>query len=265
MATVRIDFAGRSFAFDNSNETDLVATQVSNGSYEAPLPLLMMATLLRVEGCFVDVGANTGIYVVMAGVLTEDRNIYAFEPLPAVAKIARGNIEANALTRRVTLHEVALSDVAGTASLHIPDPGHGLIETSASLERDFKASHTVIGVPVETLDNFSIKETVGVIKVDIEGHEHAFLRGAVETIRRDRPLIFAEVVGPAKRASISAFLHDTDYVDFRLRPDMAIHDGELLFDNLAWNHAFVPRERIEKFKEACDSCGIVMLRRYMLS
>lgn len=263
MATVRIDFAGKSFAFDNSNETDLVATQVSNGSYEAPLPLLMMATLLRVEGCFIDVGANTGIYVVMAGVLTDDRNIYAFEPLPAVAQIARKNIEANALIQRVTLHEVALSDAVGTASLHIPDPGHGLVETSASLEKDFKAAHTVIEVPVKRLDDFAIGETVGVIKVDIEGHEYAFLRGAAETIRRDRPLIFAEVVGPARKASIGAFLHDVDYVDFRLRPDMAIHDGEVVFDNLAWNHAFVPRERIAKFKEACDSCGIVMLRRYM--
>jgi FkbM family methyltransferase len=224
----------------------------------------MMATLLRVEGCFVDVGANTGIYVVMAGILTVDRNIYAFEPLPAVARIARGNIEANALTQRVTLHEVALSDAVGTASLHLPDPGHGLIETSASLEKDFKVAHTIIEVPMKTLDDFSIKETIGVIKVDIEGHEYAFLRGAVETIKRDRPLIFAEVVGPARKASIGAFLHDADYVDFRLRPDMAIHDGEVVFDNLAWNHAFVPRERIEKFKEACDSCGILMVRRYML-
>jgi hypothetical protein len=52
-------------------------------------------------------------------------------------------------------------------------------------------------------------------------------------------------------------------VDFRLRPDLAIHDGgEVLYDPLAWNHALVPAERLAKFHEACHSCGIAMLRRF---
>ena len=46
---------------------------------------------------------------------------------------------------------------------------------------------------------------------------------------------------------------------------MAIHDGDVLFDNAAWNHAFVPVERLTRFKEACDSCNLSVLRRFDVS
>lgn len=171
----------------------------------------------------------------------------------------------NGIASQVEIHEIALSEKDGTAVLHIPDPGHGLLETSASLEQGFQQVHSTISVPVRRFDNLGIQDHIGVIKVDIEGHEHAFLRGARDSILRDRPIIFAEVVGPAKRGAIGAFLHGVDYLDFRLRPDMAIHDGEVLFDNAAWNHALVPTERLDKFKEICDSCNLPVLRRFTLS
>ncbi|WP_265576446.1 FkbM family methyltransferase [Methylobacterium sp. 4-46] len=261
----KVDFAGKHFYLDAAGGMDLVGHQVSAGAYEPPLPFLMMATYLRSEGIFVDVGANTGVYSVMAGILAEDRTVLAFEPLAALVAVLRRNLAANGLTDRVTVHELALSDVSGEATLHLPDPSHGLLETSASLEHDFKAVHGTVRVAVRTLDELDIRERIAVIKVDIEGHEHAFLGGARETIRRDRPFVFAEVVGPAKRGALRAFLADVNYLDFRLRPDLAIHDGEVVFDELAWNHAFVPAERLEKFKEACDSCGVVMVRRFRLT
>lgn len=265
MVFVEISFAGRAFRLENLNDMDLVARQIASGSYEPPLPMLMMATLVRAEGIFVDVGANTGVYTVMAGTIAPDRPIVAFEPLPTVVEILKRNIVANGLAERVRLVEVALSDAAGTAKLHLPDPGHGLVETSASLEPDFQQAHSICEVRVERLDDIGIRDQIAVIKVDIEGHEHAFLRGARDVILRDRPIIFAEVVGPAKRSAIGAFLHGVDYMDFRLRPDMAIHDGEVMFDNAAWNHALVPRERLSSFKAACDSCNLAMLRRFQLT
>ncbi|KQQ32585.1 FkbM family methyltransferase [Methylobacterium sp. Leaf125] len=262
---MEISFAGCTFQLENVNDMDLVARQIASGSYEPPLPMLMMATLIRSEGIFIDVGANTGVYTVMAGTIVRDRPIIAFEPFHPVLEILRRNLALNGLTDRVRLMEVALSDKAGTAKLHLPDPGHGLVETSASLEPDFQPAKSICEVPVKQLDEVSISDQIAVIKVDIEGHEHAFLRGARNTILRDRPVIFAEVVSPAKRSAIGAFLHGIDYMDFRLRPDMAIHDGEVLFDNAAWNHALIPRERLAKFKEACDACNMVMLRRFQLS
>ena len=73
MSFVTINFAGHTFQMDASDDMDLVARQIASGSYEAPLPFLMMATLLRVDGLFIDVGANTGVYTIMTGTVASDR------------------------------------------------------------------------------------------------------------------------------------------------------------------------------------------------
>ncbi len=49
LSFIKIDFAGHSFQLDASDDMDLVARQIASGGYEAPLPFLMMATLLRTE------------------------------------------------------------------------------------------------------------------------------------------------------------------------------------------------------------------------
>lgn len=265
MDLIEVKFGSLTYRLDNVGGADYVARQMSSGSYEAPLPMLMMATLVRTEGSFVDVGANTGVYTILAALVAPNRKIVAFEPLPFVADILKRNLEANGLSRRVDVRRVALSNRTGSAVLHIPDQQHGLVETSASLEQDFQRTTGTVEVPVELFDELEIADAIGVIKVDIEGHEHAFLDGARRTIMRDRPMIFAEVLLPAKRRAIAAFIRDADYMDFRLRPDLAIHDGDVIFDSAAWNHCLVPRERLQIFKEACDSCGVVMVRRFTLS
>ena len=231
--------------------------------------MLMMASLIRIEGAFIDVGANTGVYSVMAGVIAPDRPIIAFEPFPSALEAFERNLDLNNLRNAVDIHTIALSNQIGRTTLHIPDPGHGLIETSASLEADFKR-HTPSGssleIGVATLDSIEIRSPISVIKADIEGHEHAFLEGAVETIKRERPFVFIEVLDKAQRHRIRHLAREMSYIDFRLRPDMAIHDGgEVLFDAQAWNHALIPIERLLKFQEVCSSCGIPMLRRFDLS
>lgn len=263
---VEVNFAGRTFRLDPANGADQVARDIVAGSYEAPLPMLMMASIIRVEGAFIDVGANTGLYSVMAAIIAPGRPILAFEPLPLALAALRRNIAANNIQNVVTVDDSALSNRLGKATLHIPDPSHGLIETSASLEADFKPrdlASTSLEVNVTTLDSLDIQGPIGVIKVDIEGHEHAFLEGARNTISRERPIVFIELLQSGQSHRIRHFVRDTNYLDFRLRPDMAIHDGgEVLHDPQAWNHALVPVERLQKFQEACNSCGLAMLRRF---
>lgn len=271
MDYVDVQFAGRSFKLDRAQGTDQVARDIAIGSYEAPLPMLMMATLVRTEGVFIDVGANTGVYSVMAAKFSPEKAIIAFEPLPAVLEVLRKNISLNGLEKSISVKEIALSDRPGTATLHIPDPSHGLLETSASLEADFKTHSATSGaqtieVDIATLDSLELQGPISVIKVDIEGHEHAFLEGAKNTLMRERPMVFFEVLHSAQRNQIRKIARELSYVDFRLRPDLAIHDGgEIMFDPAAWNHALVPSERLQKFQEACDSCAVTMLRRFQLS
>lgn len=262
MTVSELTFAGKTLRLDFLDGADQSVRDLANGSYEAPLPMLMMATLVRSTGAFIDVGANSGVYSVLAGVIAPNRQILAFEPLPSAIETIERNIKENNLTGSVRLHKVALSNRTGRAPLHLPDPAHGLLETSASLEAAFKKIHRITEVELCKLDDLDIPFEVGLIKVDIEGHEHAFLEGAMDTIRRNRPIIFCEVLSVARLTAMTNFIRAMSYIDFRLRPDLAINDGPVMFDNAAWNHAFIPEEKMQIFKDASDSCGVTLLRRF---
>jgi hypothetical protein len=82
---------------------------------------------------------------------------------------------------------------------------------SASLMKDFQAQDTRqisdIEVRTTTLDNYLRQQKIDgpmVIKVDIEGHEPAFFRGAMETLTRQKPDIILEVLYDQDPALVSS-------------------------------------------------------------
>ena len=244
---------------DTADGKDLVAGKSALGAYEAPLPIILAATVCRMNGVFLDVGANNGLYTMIATSMKSDVKAVAFEPVPAIIALLRRNIALNQLEDRVRVVEVALSDANGEATIYLPDPGHGLVETSASLLSNFSAnSAAAMVVKTARLDDINLDGRTAVIKVDIEGFELEFLRGAQETIKRDRPVIFAEMVGVAdqKFPEITRIMTDAKYLFFRIRPDMAIRMEWVVFDDQSWNYCFLPSERLPMFREICATHGL---------
>lgn len=139
----------------------------------------------------VDVGANRGIYTYWMA--KRALGVDAFEPQPALA----GYIRAAKL-RNVRVHETALSDHPGIATLLVPeDDGLARIASSDTTDTVSVAAEAELGdsteirVQTRTLDSFGLVN-VGFLKIDAEGHELAVLRGARDTIGRDRPVVFVE-------------------------------------------------------------------------
>jgi FkbM family methyltransferase len=107
------------------------------------------------------------------------------EPQPDLAAYLRKVVPAN-----VTVVEAAVSDVAGTAALSLPEARHGA-NALASLRGDTDTAAVVHQVRVIRLDDLDVAD-VGFVKIDVEGHERAALDGAIELIRRDRPRLLLE-------------------------------------------------------------------------
>lgn len=257
MVVIDVEFAGRQMRFFEHDRQDQAARGLPNG-FEAPLPMVIMAMLDRLQGTFLDVGANTGLYTVLAAKTRSEILVQAFEPLPQCIASLRQNIELNGLADRVTLHPVALSDQEGSAELFSPSDAHGLIETSASLESGFAPDRWVSSLTVkkDRLDNFRLEGTVTVIKADIEGHEASFMQGALATIRRFRPVLFVEILRNAQFDYFTQFARTHGYASFRLRPTLAIHTPEFYFDTLSWNWALIPEERLDVFGDVCRTHGL---------
>lgn len=127
-------------------------------------------------------------------------HVWAFEPNPANHDCARETIKRNKL-ENVSLVHAALSDASGNVRLR----------TKSRLGRELGgASHLVpnsdlraTAVPAIRIDDaVPGSARVTVLHLDVEGHETPALKGAMETIRRCRPIIVLEtdVSGDLKAA-----------------------------------------------------------------
>ncbi len=141
-----------------------------------------------------DVGANTGVYALAAAALDPAACVVAFEPVPRVCNRLRDNVALNG--GRILVEQAAVSDRDGVAVLHDIEGDHVY---SASLERAMLGDAYSWSYEVRTvaLDDYcAAKEIsrVGLMKIDVERHEPAVLRGARGLIRRDRPALLCEVL-----------------------------------------------------------------------
>lgn len=156
--------------------------------YEPELPYLQK--ILSPGNVFVDVGANFGVYALVASNLVgETGTVLAFEPTAQSFGVLRQNVELNHFTN-VRMFQVALAQTRGKAWLyHGPDP------VGNSLGKDPFCGNEGEQVQTETLDNILEERHIAhvdVMKIDVEGAEELVLRGALRCLREQRPIVIFE-------------------------------------------------------------------------
>jgi FkbM family methyltransferase len=152
-----------------------------------------VSQFIRADTLVLDVGASLGLWTVQLGKIAAARGaeLWTFEPNPANTAWIKRNVELNGLSSIVTVHEVGLGDKSESATLVSAEygVGNGVI---AIHEREATTKFPRIPISIRRLDELDVPRTVSFIKIDTEGYEAAFLRGAAELIARDRPVIFGE-------------------------------------------------------------------------
>jgi FkbM family methyltransferase len=229
--------------------------------FELPVPDVFAACVRAFDGLVLDVGANTGFYTLVALTASPAASVHAFEPYPPVAHCLDENLRLNDAGDRVRLWLRAVSDHEGQAVLYVPDPGHGLVETSCSLNPEFK-ERVVDEVPVDvvTLDGHLDalgRPPVTVVKIDVESLEHRVLAGARELLAGDRPIVFLEVLPSGDPGAIDRIRERHDYVVVRLRPEVAVVGGRVEFDPDGWNQVLVPSEKLDAVGEVLAGVPLV--------
>lgn len=225
--------------------------------FERPLPDVVLATLRSAIGVFFDVGANTGVYSLIAATVPHMKT-HAFEPYPPVNRLLRENLRLNRAERRIAVVDAAISDCSGEIELWVP-PDIGMVESSSSITADFKEGSSPITVPTMTLDDYWAaigSPAVAALKVDVEGAEHRVLAGADQVIGAARPVTFCEVLPRAVFDELEAFRRRHDLIDVRLGLALAVVGEPITFDGDAWNHALVPTERLDAFLSTLGALGL---------
>jgi len=170
-----------------------------------------------------DVGAHVGLFtVLLARWVGPSGRIFAFEPAPGTCAALQDHLALNEVADRVCVSPLAVSDQEGRAFLYTiatcPEntlsAAHGRLPQAQARENP---------VSVITIDAFCASRSLApdIIKIDIEGFEIHALRGARQTLGRQRPVVVLEIhpmnwpeIG-VTAAQLEQLLSEVNY---RLRP-----------------------------------------------
>ena len=169
--------------------------------------------LLRVGDTVIDAGANIGSYTVpLSQMVGATGTVYAFEPQAFLASILSTNLIENSCTNARVL-TVALGNHSGTVSLPNFDYFAAKNFGGVSFENmiDIASKTKNINVPMVTLDDTLVLDSLRLLKLDIENMELQCLQGAKKIITKFNPFIYLEYDRGDYAEEIVTFLEDLGY------------------------------------------------------
>lgn len=180
--------------------------------HERDAPFQRSLTLLQPGDVAIDVGANLGIWSLLAA--RRGARVHAFEPVPAIAARLRQHIADNGAA--VDVNQLAAGSERGSLPFFaVADGNTGA--SSLSRQRDDSEEIDVDVVPLDDLIDHA-----DLMKVDVEGAEILVFRGARRLLSSDdAPIVFFEMSEQlsgsfgASGADVKRFLADCGYRIYR--------------------------------------------------
>ncbi len=152
----------------------------------------MILKLAPERGVVFDVGANIGWYSLLIARKYNGCQIHAFEPIPKTYSYLEQNIKLNQVPN-IVAHHFGLSNERKDLTFYFYPEGSGNASSTNLSER---TDAELITCHVERIDDFvsANKLHVDFIKCDVEGAELFAFQGAKETLQRDKPIVFTEML-----------------------------------------------------------------------
>lgn len=200
-----------------------------------------MEQYLRPGDAVLDVGANIGLYSVIAATFVGDGGrVHAFEPVPSTIRRLKENLRINGL-ESVTIHRCAVGETDGEATIttefdgtnHLAGRGEGL------------------QIPIRRLDSLFRSESFAFAKFDVEGFEWPAFKGATGPFERKAlPVVVFELNGALDRFNLQpkdllSWLDERGYDVGHYDPDTRL----FRVTSEPWDDVFaIHRERLDEVK-----------------
>jgi FkbM family methyltransferase len=193
--------------------------------------------LCKGANTILDIGANSGVFSIIASAVNPNSEIIAFEPVKRTTEIFKRNLDLNP-DFKIKLIEKAVSNNAGKFMFYdVPTD----TQYSASLNPQMLSSiENRISYEVDTitLDTFSeIKgKQIDLIKLDVEMHEPEAIEGMIELIKINKPTFLMEILTDEIANKIQKMFSEFDYlcysIDEENKPKLLNEIGKSDFHNI---------------------------------
>ncbi len=180
--------------------------------------LRVWASLATNASVVLDVGANTGVYALVAQAVNPQAAVYAFEPVASVFRKLRDNAALNGDAIRCV--EAAVTDREGPTTIFVPNGEHsysssldpGLFGPGVGEEWQQKE---VAGL---RLDSFLGSRSLvpDLIKIDVEGQEPRALAGLGAMLGDHRPTLLVEILRSRESEAVWSIVEPWGYRGFEI-------------------------------------------------
>ena len=196
-----------------------------------------------------DIGANTGVYSLIAKSLQPAAQVYAFEPVDRVFEKLKRNVDLNGYD--IVCTEKAVSDFTGTAVIYDTYEAHVL---SVTVNRNLQAPSTRViekEISTITLRDFIQEQglsRIDLMKIDVETHEAEVMDGMGEYLARFRPTLLIEILSDEVGARVSRYVEGLDYLYFNIDENKGIRQVDSIGQSDYYNYLICSKATARQLK-----------------
>jgi len=149
----------------------MVTHNYYTGLYEYD-DMIFLLRYINQDDVFIDAGANSGVYTVLAAKVKGAR-VIAFEPVPKTYARLLDNVKLNEISSLALCINIGLAECSGELNFTISNDA-----TNRVMHKN-EIGSSCTKIPVSTLDDQINKYAVDptILKIDVEGYEYFILEG----------------------------------------------------------------------------------------
>lgn len=204
MERISFNYGNQDILMHTHNRPDHLFNVISSQNSFYEMDLLSKAREVYTPGHIIaDIGANIGNHTLFFAKIL-GAPVLAVEPFDKNREILMENLRANHCLNFVRVESMALGDFHGRGRIVLPTVANfGMVSVQPDANGD---------VEFARLDDYITERTpLSIVKLDVEGGEMGVLRGATETLRRQKPHLFIEAGEISYFEEIRKYLANFDY------------------------------------------------------
>ena len=196
-----------------------------------------------------DIGANTGVYSLIAKAIRPEAKVFAFEPVDRVFEKLKRNADLNGYD--IICTGKAVSDFTGKAVIYDTYDAHVL---SVTVNQNLQAPGTRViekEIATITLKDFIEEQgltRIDLMKIDVETHEAEVLDGFGEYLARFRPALLIEILSDEVGARVRRYVEGLDYLYFNIDENKGIRQVDSIGQSDYYNYLVCSKATAQQLK-----------------
>lgn len=195
----------------------------------------------------IDIGANTGVYSLVAKTINPDSKVYAFEPVKRVFEKLKSNNLLNGFD--IVCESDAVSDKNGKAVFFDLPTEHIY---SVTINQNLNAPGVKVletEVTTITLDSYLQERkitAVDLVKIDVETHEPEVLQGFIKGLTQFRPALLIEILNEDVGKRVEEIVQNLGYRYFNIDEKGGIRETANIGKSDYYNYLLCDKNTVNK-------------------